>query len=589
MGPISYQRLPQIASQKVHVSSTINEIKRQFYSYQPVQGKTLYGGIKIGLMESMALEAHGSTNVLTSLKSIDEIELMICLQCKSSYSIRRLENTYICWCCNSYDSIETIRGFYGKEISKLYCQVLYWLSWLLDPEINKHYNNCGITKQTVIQDDNFTALNLSQVSVGEITDINDKRLGVEDDKNICITCGRKYPECIGHLGYIWILNRHIPVLPYSCRPSYADKVHHITALYQDLLILKQKESELSTKFESSCIKKLIELYEEIKSVVLKPKGYISQYVTSKRVSNASRTVVTPGPFLQFGEIGIPLSLSKQLTIPRIVMLENIEYYKNEIKLGKNSKKVKSVLCGNKIRDLGIYRNTTKLEQSLSVGDTINCYLQEGDTVLVNRYPTMNRGGMIGCKVVILNDHNSQMNTIRLPLNMCKSFNADFDGDEMQIICVQIEDFQFSDPCHASNNLELKKDIQDSKLYEYLFNKKLDYTDLFNCYQDLDTYGVTFGLNDVVFKETVLKDEKATSNLHILVASKAKGSALNIYDLCKYFLYGFDSDQFITHCIESRKSSIDSAFLIQDTGYMYKKVVMACMVKLIKCKLTGKYA
>ena len=83
----------------------------------------------------------------------------------------------------------------------------------------------------------------------------------------------------------------------------------------------------------------------------------------------------------------------------------------------------------------IYRNQTiflpKLPETriftLQIGDVVERFLQNGDYVILNRQPTLHKGSMLGKKIIIRDEDN-----IRLNLATTSSFNADFDGDEMNI-------------------------------------------------------------------------------------------------------------------------------------------------------------
>lgn len=64
---------------------------------------------------------------------------------------------------------------------------------------------------------------------------------------------------------------------------------------------------------------------------------------------------------------------------------------------------------------------------LEIGDVVERRLLDGDTVLLNRQPTLHKGSMIAQTVRI-----RPGKTLRMNLAITKTFNADFDGDEMNI-------------------------------------------------------------------------------------------------------------------------------------------------------------
>ena len=55
------------------------------------------------------------------------------------------------------------------------------------------------------------------------------------------------------------------------------------------------------------------------------------------------------------------------------------------------------------------------------------YLRDGDFVLLNRQPTLHKASMMAMRILI-----RPGKTIRMNLSITKPFNADFDGDEMNI-------------------------------------------------------------------------------------------------------------------------------------------------------------
>jgi DNA-directed RNA polymerase beta' subunit len=72
-----------------------------------------------------------------------------------------------------------------------------------------------------------------------------------------------------------------------------------------------------------------------------------------------------------------------------------------------------------------YEIAKKKDFELQIGDIVHRHLQNGDVLLLNRQPTLHKGSMMAHKVVILD-----AKTFRLNLATTKSYNADFDGDEM---------------------------------------------------------------------------------------------------------------------------------------------------------------
>jgi DNA-directed RNA polymerase II subunit RPB1 len=86
--------------------------------------------------------------------------------------------------------------------------------------------------------------------------------------------------------------------------------------------------------------------------------------------------------------------------------------------------------GEKIKNLPIKR---RKEFNLNIGDTIERQLQDGDLVVFNRQPTLWKGSMRAKRVKILPGK-----TFRFNLSSTQAFNADFDGDEMNLWLAESE-------------------------------------------------------------------------------------------------------------------------------------------------------
>ena len=104
---------------------------------------------------------------------------------------------------------------------------------------------------------------------------------------------------------------------------------------------------------------------------------------------------------------------------------------------------------------------------LKEGDVVERHLKDGDLVLFGRQPTLHKGSMIARNVKIINENTNVNNgqpikTIRMNLAATKTYNADFDGDEMNIYVPQ----SYQTVCeleHLSSTEALLKSGQSSRL------------------------------------------------------------------------------------------------------------------------------
>ncbi len=71
----------------------------------------------------------------------------------------------------------------------------------------------------------------------------------------------------------------------------------------------------------------------------------------------------------------------------------------------------------------------------SVGIKVYRHLVDGDILLVNRQPTLHKPGIMAHKARVLKHVREK--TLRLSYANCNSYNADFDGDEMNCHFLQV--------------------------------------------------------------------------------------------------------------------------------------------------------
>ncbi len=165
-------------------------------------------------------------------------------------------------------------------------------------------------------------------------------------------------------------------------------------------------------------------------------GRFRSNLAAKRVDFSARTVISPDPLLDINEVGVPFEIAKTLTIPVTVSELNIEEAKTLVALGpKNHPGAKYVerTDGTKV-DLRFISDLAAFAENISPGYKIGRYLMDGDVVLFNRQPSLHRISMMGHRVKVL-----PYKTFRLNLAVCPPYNADFDGDEMNLHALQTLD------------------------------------------------------------------------------------------------------------------------------------------------------
>ena len=153
-------------------------------------------------------------------------------------------------------------------------------------------------------------------------------------------------------------------------------------------------------------------------------GRIRYNIQGKRVEFSGRSVITPDPNISIEELGMPIKIAMNLTMPeRVTQFNRNKMYKLIQNGADNYPGAKTVVRKDG-RIISLKHVNTK-EIVLHYGDIVNRHLMDGDTVLFNRQPTLHRMSMMGHKVKVL-----PYNTFRLNVSVTSPYNADFDGDEM---------------------------------------------------------------------------------------------------------------------------------------------------------------
>ncbi len=159
-------------------------------------------------------------------------------------------------------------------------------------------------------------------------------------------------------------------------------------------------------------------------------------LSGKRVDFSSRTVISPDPNLDLAEVGVPESIAKKLTIPEIVTDWNVEKLQKLVINGPDKfPGVNYILRpdGVKIR-LDFVEDRSIIADSLEAGYLVERHLLDGDIVLFNRQPSLHQMSIMGHHVRVLPGK-----TFRLHPSVCPPYNADFDGDEMNLHVPQSEE------------------------------------------------------------------------------------------------------------------------------------------------------
>ena len=189
-----------------------------------------------------------------------------------------------------------------------------------------------------------------------------------------------------------------------------------------------------------------------KQLIERKHGLFRMHMMGKRVNFAARTVITPDPNIAIDEIGLPEVFAKKLSYRVPVTPNNVEWLRKlvmngpdihpgaiyvesgggKIPISATSQTQREALAKTLLTPASS-RDNDGFSQSIQGGiDPTNSikyvwrHLINGDAMLLNRQPTLHKPSIMSHRARVLKGEK----VMRLHYAICKSYNADFDGDEM---------------------------------------------------------------------------------------------------------------------------------------------------------------
>ncbi len=158
-------------------------------------------------------------------------------------------------------------------------------------------------------------------------------------------------------------------------------------------------------------------------------------LAGKRVNFSARTVVSPDPMINIDEVGVPEVIAKELTIPVRVSEKNVEDVRKIVLNGPNKWPGANYVIRpdgrrKKITDL----NKEEIVKEIGPGYIVERQIRDDDIALFNRQPSLHRISIMAHRIKVM-----PFRTFRLNLAVCAPYNADFDGDEMNLHIPQTEE------------------------------------------------------------------------------------------------------------------------------------------------------
>lgn len=296
-----------------------------------------------------------------------------------------------------------------RNISDIDCKIMGFDPAITRPEdlIIKNFIIPPVCIRPSVKADFMSAGTFEDTLTHKLTDIVKSNLRIRKEKEKALTSGEpsKYT------------NENVHLLQY-----------HIGTYYDnDSMALPKSEQRGGGKAVKS-------ITERIKG----KQGRIRGNLMGKRVNFSGRTVITSEPNIGIDELGVPIKIAMNLTFPEIVTPENYDRLTKLVRNGRTTYPGANYVIPvdnngssqNKQIDLRYRKKTIKLRY----GDIVERHLVDGDPVLFNRQPSLHKLSMMGHRVRVIPD--LRLNTFRLNVSVTAPYNADFDGDEMNIFVPQ---------------------------------------------------------------------------------------------------------------------------------------------------------
>ena len=158
-------------------------------------------------------------------------------------------------------------------------------------------------------------------------------------------------------------------------------------------------------------------------------------LSGKRVNFSARTVISPDPTLSLNEVGVPDRVASEMTITINVTDRTLSEAKQYVANGPATHPGANYVKRPDGRRLKVTeKNCEELATKIDAGWEVNRHLIDGDIVIFNRQPSLHRMSIMAHEVVVM-----PYKTFRLNTTVCPPYNADFDGDEMNMHALQTEE------------------------------------------------------------------------------------------------------------------------------------------------------
>ncbi|CAK4641827.1 unnamed protein product, partial [Aphanomyces euteiches] len=257
----------------------------------------------------------------------------------------------------------------------------------------------------------------------------------------------------------WLILTLIPVPPPHVRPSVSidgaargedDLTHNLASIVQANLALlncvkKGEPSHIISQFEQllqfnlstfvnneqpglpQAQQKSGKPLKTMRQRLRGKEGRIRGNLMGKRVDFSARTVITADPNLAVDQVGIPWSIAMNLTVLERVTPFNMALMHDLISRGPLEHPGANYIILDDQSELDLRYITHVSDISLKYGWIVERHLRDDDIVILNRQPSLHKVSIMAHRVKVMDGSTFRMNpSVTLP------YNADFDGDEMNL-------------------------------------------------------------------------------------------------------------------------------------------------------------
>ena len=244
-------------------------------------------------------------------------------------------------------------------------------------------------------------------------------------------------------------------------------------------------------------------------------GRMRSNLMAKRVDFSARSVITADPCISIRELGVPMKVALNITKPVVVNDMNRAFLTGLVRNGPDvhpGAKILETRGGESISLRTFDRKSAVLEN----GDIVHRHMMDGDMVIFNRQPTLHRMSMMAHIVRVMR----RGDTFRLNVADTKPYNADFDGDEMNM--------------HMPQDLEAEIELKVLAAIPHQIISPANNSSIIGIYQDsmLGSYQITrpnikFGAREAM---NLLMSVKTVDEQKLYAALGKEGGTVTSFEL-----------------------------------------------------------